>query len=250
MRRISWTLCLPIWAASLGMAQNALLDPALRQNAPVDPVVMQPYEAHATVVSGKVDRVGDELPWAVSNGEHVPIQQTITTGPDGYARFEVKGGSSFDLLSNSKVVFRQNAASAGDLLDVKAGRVRVHLQPGPGQWQQRIFCPVAIVSTHEPATVSLAVDEDSSVRIDVLQGEVRVQHALLPRSDPVLVKAVDAILVRPDEQISRKVDRGSLYRYTVKILVALTPGHKNNEPIEGKPLLAKAETHIWQRLAW
>jgi hypothetical protein len=138
----------------------------------------------------------------------------------------------------------------GDLLDVKAGRVRVHLQPGPGQWQQRIFCPVAIVSAHEPATVSLAVDEDNSVRIDVLQGEVRVQHTILPRSEPVLVKAVDAILVRPDQQISRRVDRGTLYRYTVGILVALTPGHKSNEPIEGKPLLARAEARSRAHLAW
>jgi ferric-dicitrate binding protein FerR (iron transport regulator) len=202
------------------------------------------------LVTGKVDRVRDELPWAVSNGERVPIQQTITTGADGYAHFEVLGGSNFDLLSNSKVVFRENAASAGDLLDVVTGRVRVHLQPGPGQWQQRVFSPDAVVSTHEPSTITLAVDEDNSVRIDVLQGEVRVQHTLLPRSEPVLVKAVDAILVRPDEQISRRVDRGTLYRYTVKILIALTPGHKNNEPIEGKPLLAQAQTHVWSKLIW
>jgi hypothetical protein len=240
LRKILWTLCLPVWAGPVLSGQNA----------PIDPAVMQPYEAHATIVSGRVDRVGGELPWAVSNGERVPIQQTITTGPDGYAHFDVRGGTSFDLLSDSKVVFRQNAASAGDLLDVKAGRVRVHLQPGPGQWQQRIFCPVAIVSAHEPATVSLAVDEDNSVRIDVLQGEVRVQHTILPRSDPVLVKAVDAILVRPDQQISRRVDRGTLYRYTVGILVALTPGHKSNEPIEGKPLLARAETRSRAHLAW
>jgi hypothetical protein len=216
------------------------------QNAPIDSAVMRPYEAHATAVSGKVDRVRDEMPWAVSSGERVPVQQTITTGADGYAHFEVQGGSSFDLLSNSKVIFRGNAASAGDLLDVLAGRVRVHLQPGPGQWQPRVFCPVAIVSTHEPSTISMAVDEDNSARIDVLQGEVRVQHTLLPRSEPVLVKAVDAIVVRPDEQISRRVDRGTLYRYTVKILVALTPGHKSNEPIQGKPLLARAESKlIW-----
>ncbi len=240
MRRLSWTVYLTLCAASL----------AYSQNLPADPAVMSPYGAHATQVSGKVDRVRDAMPWAVSSGERVPIQQTITTGADGFARFEVQGGSSFDLLSNSKVVFRENAASAGDLLDVLAGRVRVHFQPGPGQWQQRVFCPAAIVSTHEPSTITLAVDEDSAVRIDVLQGQVRVQHTLLPRSDPVLLKAVDAIVVRPDEAISRRVDRGTLYRYTVKILMALAPGHKNDEPIEGKPLLAQAQTHVWSRLVW
>lgn len=239
MRRCSWMVCLLGMATLLLGAQSAV-NP-LPTNAPIDSAVMKPYEARVTTAVGKVDRVENELPWAVSKGEHVPIQQTITTGSDGFAHFEVQGGSSFDLLSNSKVVFRQNAASAGDLLDVVAGRVRVHLQPGPGQWRQRIFSPDAIVTANQPATVAMAVGEDSEVRIDVLQGEVRVQHTLLPRSEPVLVKSVDAILVRPDEPISRKVERGSLYRYTVRILEALTPGHKNNEPVEGKPLLAKAE---------
>lgn len=240
MRTFSWTICLVTWRSCLLFGQNL----------PVDPAVMSRYEAHATAVSGKVDRVRDELPWALSNGERVQIRQTITTGSDGYAHFEVPGGSNFDLLNNSKIIFRGNAASAGDLLDVVAGRVRVHLQPGPGQWQQRIFCPVAIVSTHEPSTIALAVDEDNSVRIDVLQGEVRVQHTLLPRSEPLLLKSVDAIVVRPDQQISRRADRGTLYRYTVKILVALTPGHKNNEPVEGKPLVAQAQPHLWSKLAW
>ncbi|HEX4747918.1 MAG TPA: FecR domain-containing protein [Bryobacteraceae bacterium] len=223
---------------------------ATAQTLPVDPAVMSKYEAHATQVSGKVDRVEDELPWAVSSGEPVPVRQTITTGADGFATFRLQGGSSFDLLSNSKVVFRENTAAAGDLLDVIAGRVRVHLQPGPGQWQQRIFCPVAIVVARQPSTIALAVDEDSSVRIDVLEGEVRVQHKLLPRSEPVLVKAVDAIVVRPEQQISRTVDRGTLYRYAVKILVALTPGHKNNEPIEGKLLAQDTHTRVWSKLVW
>lgn len=202
---------------------------------------MSRYEAHAMEVSGKVDRVRDALPWAVSSGERVSVQQTITAGADGYAKFVVQGGSSFELLSNSKVVFRENTASAGDLLDVVAGRVKVHLQPGPGQWQQRVFCPDAIVVADEPATLALAVGEDSTVRIDVLEGVVRVQHRMLPRSDPILLKAVDAIVVRPDEAISRTVDRGSLYRYAVKILSALTPWLKRDEPIEGKPLVTRDE---------
>ncbi len=78
----------------------------------------------------------------------------------------------------------------------------------------------------------------------MLEGEVRVQHTLLPRSEPTIVRAVDAILVRSDQQISRRLDRGSLYRYTVKPLhdlwTAVTPGHGNRsgEPIEGNHFLA------------
>lgn len=207
------------------------------------------YEAHATVVTGQVTRIRDAQPWAVSSGERVPVRQTITTGPDGYAHFEVGGGSSFDLFANSRVVFRENTASAGDLLDVLAGRVRIQLRPTMEQPQQRVFCPVAVISTqHEPATFAIAVDEDDTVRIDVLEGEVAVQHTLLPRNDATLVRAVDAILVKKDEPISRRVDRGSLYRYWVKILSAITLGHGGSHNVEStdedKLLATSSETFV------
>ncbi len=233
MRTLYCAVWIGVAVAGAGYGQNPTLDWS----------AMQAYEAHATVVTGQVSRIRDEQAWAVSAGERVPVQQVITTGPDGYAHFEVRGGSSFDIFGNSRVVFRQNAATAGDLLDVLAGRVRVHLQPSIGQLQLRVFCPVAIVSTHQPATIAIGIDEDETVRIDVIEGEIGVQHALLPRNEPVMVKAVDAILVQKDQPISHRVERGSLYRYTVKILSAITPGHPgshNAEPVEGNKFLAEA----------
>lgn len=217
-----------------------------QEGLPVDSELMRPNEAQITAASGKVSRIRDTQTWALSAGEKVPVRQIITTGEDGYARFVVAGGSSFEMFANSRVIFRQNTAAAGDLLDVVAGRVRVHLQPTPGQTQQRVFTPVAIIiGTPQPATLAIAIDEDDTVRIDVMEGEVRVQHSLLPRNDPVIVKAVDAVLVRPHEQISRRVDRGSLYRYTVKSLhdiwSSIWPGHADHdgEPIEQNKLLAE-----------
>ncbi len=235
MRRLS-----PLLLTVAAAAQGGPL-----QNAPVDQAVMQKYEARATVVSGKVNRTRDAQPWAISPGERVPIQQVITTGRDGFAHFEMVGGSSFDILANSRVVFRQNAASAGDLLDVTEGRVRVHMKPQAGQTQQRILTPSAWISALQEATVAIAIDEDAAMRIDVLEGEVRVQHTLRPRSEPTIVRAVDAIMVRSDQQISRRLDRGSLYRYTVKPLhnlwSAVTPGHgnKSGDPIEGNHFITR-----------
>jgi hypothetical protein len=219
---------------------------SLGQEGPIDESAMQPYEAHATSVIGKVSRVRDQQPWAVSAGERVPVRQMISTGSDGYAHFTVAEGANFDIYSNSRIFFRQNAVRAGDLLDVEAGRVRVHLQPSFNQPQQRIFTPSAVITATSPATVALAIDQDDTLRIDVLEGEVRVQHTKLPKSDPTLVRALDAIMVRPDEPISRRVDRGSLYRYTVKpfkdIWLAVTPGHSgphNGDVIEGEKVLAR-----------
>jgi hypothetical protein len=202
-------------------------------NPPVDPAATSSYQAYVTSAEGQVSIERDQQPWAVSSGEHVPIQQLITTGNDGLARFEVNGGSNFEVFANSKVAFRRNPSSAGDLLDVMAGRVRIHLNPGPGQPEQRVFCPIAIITAVNPATIALAIDEDDNVRIDVLEGEVTVQHKLLPRSYPTVVRAVDAILVDKHEQISRQLDRGTLYRYTIKpfhdLFAAMTPGHKGSQ---------------------
>lgn len=216
------------------------------QNFPVDESAMQRYEAHATSVAGSVSRVRDQQPWAVNAGERVPVRQIITTGIDGNAHFTVAGGSNFDIFSNSRVAFRQNTASAGDLLDVFAGLVRVHLQPTMNQPQQRIFTPTAVISAVRPATLAVAIDQDDTVRIDVLEGEIRVIHTKLPKADLTVVRALDAILVRPDEPISRRVDRGSLYRYTVKpfkdIWTAVTPGHSpshNGDVIEGDKVFAR-----------
>jgi hypothetical protein len=209
---------------------------------------MQIREARATVVIGQVSRIRDGQPWVLSTGDRIAIGQLITTGRDGYAHFKVAGGSSFDVFANSRVIFHQNAANPGDLIDVLAGRVRIRLQPSVGQLQQRIFCPVAIISAHEPATIALAMDEDDTARIDVIEGAIGVQHAFLPSSEPVLVTAVDAVLVHKDQQISHQLDRGSLYRYTVKplkdILSAITFGHSGrggqDEPAGTSKFLAQA----------
>jgi hypothetical protein len=232
MRRLT---LLPLLAVAMASAHPP-------QSNPLDQAVMQKYEARATAVSGKVTRTRDAQPWALSAGEHVPVRQVITTGSDGFAHFVVAGGSSFDIFANSKVLFRQNAVSAGDLLDVLEGRVRIHLKPQPSLPQLRILTPTAWIATVQESTVAIAIDEDGAMRIDVLEGEVRVQHTLLPRSEPTIVRAVDSILVRRDQQISRRLDRGSLYRYTVKLhnlWNAVTPGHGNKsaDPIEGNHFL-------------
>lgn len=226
MRTVCWLIAIGITSTMFAQSPEA------------DPSSVLIYEARATAVSGQVTRVRDGQPWVVSVGDRVPIQQVISSGSDGYAHFEVAGGSSFDIFANSRVVFRRNAANSGDLLDVLSGHVRVHLQPSVGQFQERVFCPVAIITARESATIALAVGEDDTVRVDVMEGAVRVQHAFLPRSEPVLVTAVDAILVQRDQPISRRLDRGSLYRYTVKplkdVLSVITFGHGagHNGPIE------------------
>ena len=187
----------------------------------VDSQASQQYEARATYVEGQVSRVaGEDLPWALSEGETVRMQQAITTGPDSFARFEVKGGSSFEIYANSRVLFRQNAAAAGDLIYIEDGRAKVSMIfAADYRPVQRVITPVAVIWARANAVITVIQEDDQSTRIDVLEGQVMVRHALLPRGENAIVKAGDAIIVTRNEPISRKMDRGSIYRYALRTLV-------------------------------
>lgn len=225
---------------------------AAAQTALPDHAVQRPFQARVTSANGRVTRIRDGQPWAISAGEQIPVQQLLATGSDGYAHFELANRSSFDLFANSRVVFRQNTATAGDLLDVISGRVRIHLRPSGGQPRQRIYTPSAIITAEEPATISLAVDEDNTVRIDVMEGEVKIQHTLLPSASPILVRAIDSVLVHPDQPLSYPEDHGVLYRYAVKPLVdlwcALTPGREQDSETTARFLARTYEPTPLRRL--
>lgn len=199
-------------------------------------------DARITAAQGNVSVSRDSRPWAVSSGENIAAQQVLRTGPDGFVRVDLRDGGWFEVYSNSRVGFRRNLGTSSDVVDVLEGRARIHLQPQLDGPQQRVFTPVAIVSAQLPATIAIAIDGNDTTRLDVLDGEVRVQHRLLPRSEPTVVKAADAILIEPDEQISRRLDRGALYRDAVKLrdwIGVFTPGHgKPAQPVEQNQLLA------------
>jgi hypothetical protein len=218
----------------------SLAGAGLCQNTPMTPSDSGRFRAIVTAAQGQVSIDRDDRTWAVAPGEDVPIQRTITTGRDGFARFEVEGGSSFELYANSRVIFRQNPGSSGDLLDVVSGHVRVHLGIAVGAAPERIRCRSAILTSYQPTTVALATDEDGALRIDVLEGEISLRHTIHPSEQPLIVKAIDAVVVQPDEQISHRVERGTLYRYTVKpvraLIDALIPGRPAK--VEEQPLLA------------
>jgi hypothetical protein len=220
----------------------------------IDSSFLQKDSALVLSASGQVSTEKRGQDWAIGPGEHIPVTKPVFTGEDGYARFEVAGGSSFEVFAHSYVVFRKNPGNPQDLLDITTGRVRVQTQLSADQpLASRILSPVAIIVCRGSAAFVIAVDdEDNTARIDVQQGEVFVQHALMPQGEPVMVKAGDAISIQADEPlISRRLDRGSLYRYAfhtlLKTLGSAIPGHsgKNlrDEAPEGQFLAANVRTH-------
>src|SRR4029077_2017573 len=117
-------------------------------------------------------------------------------GPDGHALFQVSDGSSFEVYPNSQVVFRKNAPTWKDLIDLLVGRVRVHIEhlgniPNP----TRMMTPTAVISVRGTTFDVTVDDDDETTLVEVEEGQVAVQHALLPRGDARLLTTGESLKV-------------------------------------------------------
>src|SRR5258708_32981685 len=142
------------------------------------------YAARVVTQTGQVSVIKDVQPWALSVGDTVDVRDLIITGVDGHAILQVSDGSTFEVFPNSRVVFRKNPPNWRDFIDVLVGRVRVHIEhfgnvPNPN----RVLTPTAVISVRG-TTFDISVDDDDETTlIEVEEGTVDVQHALLPRGD-------------------------------------------------------------------
>jgi hypothetical protein len=172
-------------------------------------------EAAAKVISlnGDVSALRDTVPWALNVGDEVQARQVIITGSDGYAKFQVSDGSTFEVYPNSNVVFRKNPGNWRDLLDVLVGRVKIHIQKWGGQPNNnRILTPTAVISVRG-TTFDVSVDDDDETTIvSVEEGVVDVRHALRPSQTKTL-NAGESIHVYKDQPLAQStVDKGAVVR--------------------------------------
>ena len=172
------------------------------------------YAAKVISQTGQVSVVKDAQPWALSIGDSVQIRDLILTGPDGHALLQVSDGSTFEVFPNSRVVFRKNPPNWRDFLDVLVGRVRIHIehlgnQPNPN----RVLTPTAVISVRG-TTFDISVDDDDETTlVEVEDGQVEVQHALLPRGNSKILNPGESLRVYRDEPIARTMDKGNIARH-------------------------------------
>ncbi len=169
------------------------------------------YAAKVVGAVGQVSVLRDSQPWALSIGESVACQQIIVTGPDGHATFQVSDGSTFEVFPNSHVVFRKNVPNWRDLIDVLLGQVRVHIQkfgniPNPN----RVITPTAVISVRGTTFDVTVDDEGESTLVQVEEGLVSVQHALMPRGDGKLLSDGQELRVFKQQPLAQGWDKGSV----------------------------------------
>lgn len=205
-----WLLC--AFAACLGIG--------LAQNFPSsDPPMSGDYAAKVVSLTGQVSILKDSQPWALNIGDKIQMQQVIVTGPDGHAVFQVSDGSTFEVFPDSNVVFRNNPPNWRDLLDILAGKIKVHIQRWGGQPNfNRIHTPTAVISVRG-TTFDVAVSEDAGTTdVAVEEGIVDVRNVLHPDVTKTLSTG-ESIRVYRDEPLALShIDKGELAQRLIRAM--------------------------------
>jgi hypothetical protein len=179
------------------------------------------YAAKVITQSGQVSVLKDSQPWAISVGDSVQAKELIITGPDGHAVLQVSDGSTFEVFPNARVVFRKNPPNWRDFVDVLVGRVRVHIEhfgnvPNPN----RVLTPTAVISVRGTTFDVSVDDDDETTLVEVEEGVVDVQHALLPRGDPKVLMTGETLKVYRNEPLeARTIDKSTVARQVVRSVV-------------------------------
>ncbi|HUI81998.1 MAG TPA: FecR family protein [Bryobacteraceae bacterium] len=169
--------------------------------------------AKVQVMSGRVSVLQDSVEWALSPGKFVQPQQVVVTGPDGYAKFELQDGSTFEVFQNSRTVFRP-AQGWSQLLDVFLGRVKVYIQHNHGPNHQQVTTQTAVISVRG-TIFDVVVDDEDTTFVSVDDGIVVVRHKLFPGTETE-VHAGEAIQVYRNQPLARRMDKGNAARMALR----------------------------------
>lgn len=179
----------------------------------VVPIHAENGAAKVITLNGQVSVLRDNSPWVLNLGDSVQPQQVIITGPDGFAVFQVSDGSTFEVFSNARVVFRENYGSWRDLLDVLLGRVKVHIQKLGGQPNyNRVRTPTAVISVRGTIFDVAIEDEDDTTLVSVEEGQVGVLHLLKPGPERILNPGESIRVFRNQALAQTTIDKDSVIR--------------------------------------
>jgi hypothetical protein len=183
------------------------------------PRAPQPTDAWVVVQNGDVSTMKDNSGYrkALVPCSFVSQQQVIKTGADGYAKFQVSDGSTFEVFPNSEVTFRKTYG-IGDLLNVWMGKVKVYIQHLPGiPNPNNVTTPTALISVRG-TIFDVDVQDDGATFVTLDEGLVDVQH-LRVASKVVRLNPGESIQVLPNTPLAALPhDRGLIAR---RVLAAL-----------------------------
>jgi hypothetical protein len=175
------------------------------------------YSAKVIEQMGQVSALGGQGLQALFPNDAVKPQQTIVTGPDGFARFQVSDGSTFEVFPNSKVVFREHLGNFEEILNLTIGRVKVFIQHLNGLPNyNKVSSPTAVISVRGTIFDVVVEDDEGTTRVSVDEGLVDVRNITAP-GDGVLVNPGESIRVYRNQPLAlRQIDKGSAIREALR----------------------------------
>ncbi len=176
------------------------------------------HAATAKTVQGQVSVERDMRLWALVVNDQVKPQETIITGKDGHAIFQVSDGSTFEMYPNAKLVFRKTPGNWRDLLEVMLGRVRVQIEhigntPNPN----KVWTPTAVISVRGTVFDIDVNEDDESTLVTVEEGIVDVGHALLGSNVKRTLRIGESIRVYRDQPVAQHMDKNNALRQVLRI---------------------------------
>ena len=181
------------------------------------PLAPQPTDAWVVLQSGDVSTMKDASGYrkALVPCSFVAHQQVIKTGPDGYAKFQVSDGSTFEVFPNSEVTFRKTYG-IGDLLNVWLGKVKVYIQHLPGiPNPNNVTTPTALISVRG-TIFDVDVQDDGATFVTLDEGLVDVRH-LRVLSPIVRLNPGESVQVLPNTPLAALPrDKGVILRQILR----------------------------------
>jgi hypothetical protein len=175
-----------------------------------------PTDAGATVLvmAGDVSALSDSSGYrkALMPCGSVKVQQVIKTGADGYAKFQISDGSTFEVFPNSEVTFRKSY-SLNDLLNVWLGKVKVYIQHLPGiPNPNNVTTPTALISVRGTVFDVNVEDLEGTTFVSLDEGIVDVKHLRVAGNKVTLIPG-QSIRVIPNVPLAQiGIDKGGLAR--------------------------------------
>jgi ferric-dicitrate binding protein FerR (iron transport regulator) len=150
---------------------------------------------------------------ALSIGDTLKQQEIVVTGPDGYGRFQVADGSTFEVFANSKVIFREHMGNLQDILNVLIGHVKLYIQHLNGLPNYNsVSSPTAVVSVRGTVFEVVVEDDDGTTFVSVDEGLVGVRNMTAP-GDEVRLKPGDSIRVIRNQPLQAMgIDKSNIFR--------------------------------------
>jgi hypothetical protein len=151
----------------------------------------------------------------LSVGDRLRLHETVVTGPDSFARFQLSDGSTFDVYANSKVVFRETPGIT-DLLDLFLGRVKVFIEHSKGPNPKDVKTPTAVISVRGTVFDVEVRDAEGTTFVSLDEGLIDVRNLTAP-GPSVLLKPGDSILIEPYRPlIPQQINQNAVFRQVLR----------------------------------